>query len=611
MSFQVETKEAVLKTTLIVCLFGLMGISGFTSALAQETDNREQTVTGHTIVEDWSGSEDLYLVSFSTSQSVPGGEFLAFVSKDILDETVTVVNLFWHDDDLSGEDARDRVLAQARLVVQEDGYLVAPYRPHGSSYSHRRMKDEFDLQRALVDYLSSIGVDKFNFYGDGGGSQIALILAGELPDLVRTIGLSSPYELCPYDYDHSPIERIKELPDVPILIVHDRPDESARLRDTYAYVLDAEREGRQVRLVVEGATVDDSPHYGTMALLGRELHKHLPIHKSDRIVSDGSIDDKVLDQLQEALDLSRDYARKRLGITPPGADVFIGNDPEWLTDRNMEAFKLEEGVRTSVRRFFDSCSSPATAGFTAIFVPGCSWLLESEAARELSVHHEWWHANVQYHHLQTFCCGGNRMQIVGPHWLVEGSANVWSLLVEGDFTNNLERMKSRYRERLPADFDLLALNSRERFRYAPSGKGAAIDLAAVMLLEMAGLNSLEEFYRRLGRYINDEAARELLDLTASRSLQLIEFRDQFFDPPHRYQRLDEIFNDSFGQTMEQFADSFSAYLSQEEVSSGQQAASSNQQGVSHSKATLFPSSVTQKGQSRSSPRKIVRTGRSF
>ncbi len=171
------------------------------------------------------------------------------------------------------------------------------------------------------------------------------------------------------------------------------------------------------------------------------------------------------------------------------------------------------------------------------------------------------------------------MPIIGPRWLVEGSANVWALLVRNDFTVDLEWLKSVYRERMPADFDLLALNSLDGYRDAPRSKYTAISLAGVMLLEMAGLNSLEEFYWRLGRYINDEAARELLDLTATRTPELIEFRDEFFVPPHRYDKLNEIFNYSFGQTMEQFADSFSEYLSQGEVSS-------DQQGVSH---TIMPS----------------------
>ena len=207
------------------------------------------------------------------------------------------------------------------------------------------------------------------------------------------------------------------------------------------------------------------------------------------------------------------------------------------------------------------------------------------------------------------------MTISGPWWLAEGSANVWALMVRNDFTVDLEWLKSRYRARIPADFDLLSLNSSDGYRAAPRSKYAARDLASVMLFEKAGFYGLMKFYQLLGRYINDEAARELLDLTASRTPELIKFRDLFFEPDHRYQKLDEIFNESFGQTMEEFAASFSEYLSQEEEegSSGQpgQGVSSDQPGVSHNKATLFPSSVIQKGQSGSSPRKIVRTGRSF
>ena len=564
---QIETKELVVKTTVIVCLFGLMGISGFTSVLAQEIDNQEQTITGHTIVEDWPGSEDFYLVNFSTSRSVPGGEFLAFVSKDILDDDVTVVSLFWHDDDPSGEYALHRVLAQARLVAQEDGYLVVPYRPHGSSYSYWRMKDEFDLQRAFVKYLVSLEVVKFNFYGHGGGGQIALILAGELPSLVRTIGLSSPYELCPYDYAHSPIERIAELPDVPILIVHDRPDESPRLKDTYAYVLAVEKAGLSVRLVVKGATTGDSPHYGTMALLGRELHRHLPIHKSDRIVSDGSVSAELLAELRYDMDLSRAYAKKHLGIDPPPSDVFIGNDPEWLADRYLEAFRLPEGFRSGKVTTFSNCG-PGEGGHTAMFIPACNqeWVTGPRERRASGNAHEWWHVNVQFSLLEIVCCsGGTGINIYGPQWMIEGSAEVWASLVSNDFTNDLEWEKTWRRQQVPAGFDILSINTRQGWQDAQGRKWEARDLAVWMLLDMAGLSGLEKFYRRLGEYIADEAARELLYISGLQTAPVRDFINHFFESPQRYQRLNEIFNDSFGQTMEQFADSFGAYLSREEA----------------------------------------------
>ena len=572
-----------MKTTRIVCLFGLMGISGFTSVLAQEIDNQEQTITGHTIVEDWSGSEDFYLVNFSTSRSVPGGKFLAFVSKDILDDDVTVVSLFWHDDDPSGEDARDRVLAQARLVGQNDDYLVVPYRPHATSYSYWRMKDEFDLQRAFVKYLVSLGVVKLNFYGHGGGGQIALILAGDLPHLVRTIGLSSPYELCPNDYAHSPIERVKELPDVPILIVHDRPDESARLKDTYAYLLAVERARLSVRLVVEGATTDDFPHYGTMALLGRELYRHLPVHKSDRIVSDGSVSAELLAEMRYDMDLSRAYAKKHLGTASPPSDVFIGSDPEWLADRYVEALQLPEGSRQGKVVFFSNCRA-VEASFTAMFISTCNevWGTRPREARAGISAHEWFHVNVQRHFINTTSgFGGTAIPIGGPPWLTEGSAQVWARSVLDDFTNDPETEKASRRQRVPIDFDLLALNTRQGWQDAPAGKYDARDLAVWMLVDVAGLSGLEEFYRRLGEYIADEAAREMLNINTQQTTPVRDFKIQFFETPRRQQTLNEIFRSSFGQTMEQFAASFSEYLSQEEVSSNQ--ASPDQQGVSHNR----------------------------
>ena len=539
----------------------------------QETVGQEQTIVGHEIVENWSGSEDFYLVRFSTSQPVPGGEFLAFVSKDILDDRVTVASLFWHDDDPSGtssvEESQARVLAQAQLVVQDVSYLIAPYRPHSTSYSYLRLEEEFDLQRAFVEYLSSIGVDKFNFYGHGGGGQIALILAGELPHLVRTIGVSSPHELFPSESSLSPIDRVAELPDVPILIVHDRLNAATSLDDISAYVLAVEGAGLSVRLVNKttfaGVSPDSTPHYGTMALLGRELHKHLPVHRYDRVIGDGSVSAEILAELREDMDLSRAYAKKHLGIDSPPSDVFIGNDPEWLADRYLEAFKLPEGFRQGKVTTFSKCG-PAEGGFTAMFIPACNvgWLTGPREGRTGGIAHEWWHVNVQFFLLNTFCCsGGDSINIYGPQWLIEGSAEVWSSLVLNNFTNDLEWEKAWRREQVPVGFDLLALNTRQGWRDAPERKYEARDLAVWLLVDMAGLSGLEDFYRRLGEYIAVEAAKNGLDPT-HQSPQVRKFRSEFF--PERYQKLNEIFGSAFGRTLDEFGAGFSEYLRTGELS---------------------------------------------
>ncbi len=239
-----------------------------------QPEQEPQTITGHEIVED--RSEDLYLVNFFTSQPVPSGEFWAVVSKEVMAGNIAVASLFWHRDDPDGEyfgNRPDRVLSQAQLVEWDDRYLIAPYRPHSTSSDHWRKQDEFDLQRAFVRYMVDIGVDQFNFYGHGGGGQIALILAGELPQRMQAIGLASPVELFPQADRYSPIERVDELPDVPILIVNDRLDEFVDIQDVFDYVHAAEDEGIVIRLV-EVTTVDDpTHHYDTVALLGEELQK--------------------------------------------------------------------------------------------------------------------------------------------------------------------------------------------------------------------------------------------------------------------------------------------------------------------------------------------------
>jgi len=153
------------------------------------------------------------------------------------------------------------------------------------------------------------------------------------------------------------------------------------------------------------------------------------------------------------------------------------------------------------------------------------------------------------------------MQVVGPEWLFEGSAEMWASLVRNDFNNDLEWEKAWRREQIPADFNLLALNTRKGWREAPDGKYEARNLANWMLLERAGLSSFLDFYQRLGKYIASEASRNVLNSTGQ-YWQVMRFRNEFFDSPERLQKLDEIFRSSFGLTLEEFADQYSEYIRQ-------------------------------------------------
>ena len=61
----------------------------------------------------------------------------------------------------------------------------------------------------------------------------------------------------------------------------------------------------------------------------------------DRIISDGSVDREALIEVRDNMDLSRAYAKEHLGIDPPGCNVFISADPEWMTDRYFDDLRAE------------------------------------------------------------------------------------------------------------------------------------------------------------------------------------------------------------------------------------------------------------------------------
>ncbi len=157
----------------------------------------------------------------------------------------------------------------------------------------------------------------------------------------------------------------------------------------------------------------------------------------DRIISDGSVDSEILAEVKDSMDLSRAYAKEHLGIDPPGCNVFMSTDAEWMTDRYEEAFKISLTGANRLVKVKDFTGCGGEGGFQNIFFSVCDdwWKMPLER-RERGYAHEWWHTNVQYYLLNAICCSDNyRMQMVGPHWLMEGSAGVWESLVLNDFAN--------------------------------------------------------------------------------------------------------------------------------------------------------------------------------
>ena len=282
----------------------------------------------------------------------------------------------------------------------------------------------------------------------------------------------------------------------------------------------------------------------------------------DSVISDGSIPEEMLVEMEDQLLLDRAYAREYLDLTPPGITVYIGNDPEWLTSNRLEAWELDEGFRPWITHTFTQCESVAEAGFYVVFVSACHPFWDDPVHRRGILSHEWWHT-VQHYLLNSHCCtGSDRMQHVGPGWLMEGSAEVWAKFVVNGVDFDLEREIAWRREylgdRLPADFNLLHLNSRKGFREASDEKYVARDLAAFMLMNTSGWQSFLDFYGSLGDYYATEAAEVGLDSTRGfgDNPELSQFSREFFDTPERLARLDEVFQNAFGRTMEEFAKEF-------------------------------------------------------
>ena len=288
----------------------------------------------------------------------------------------------------------------------------------------------------------------------------------------------------------------------------------------------------------------------------------------NRVISDGSIDSRDLELIEDQLLQNQAYAREHLGLTTSGVNVYIGNDPSWLTARYIEAYELNQSEWDSyLRKRFNPNNNPhVEAGFPAIMIPAYNqhWRSTTHENRGNIVTHEWWHANVQYHFLNSFCCtDGNRMQHTGPAWLSEGSAQIWSMSKAGGIEEDIAWRRGKLRTSLPAGFNLMDLNTRRGWRKAGDEyKYDAREVASYMLRTAAGFESFVDFYGNLGSYYADEAARAGINSTVNVN-QTMKFSREFFDLPRRVRKLNEIFDNAFGWTMEQFAEEFRRHIQQQ------------------------------------------------
>jgi hypothetical protein len=196
---------------------------------------------------------------------------------------------------------------------------------------------------------------------------------------------------------------------------------------------------------------------------------------------------------------SEQMLRSAFGISHPGIDVYLSDDPNWMADQYLRTNRLGNNYRSGKVEEFRNCI-PAGEGS-----PGGVFLCESDSGYndEYSTiritAHEMWHGVVQYALTGKRCCTESRTvtSVFGPNWLIEGSAELFAEVVMANGNlEGLQRAMRHYRSRTSPSADLMQMRSRADF-----SRNAGWDAGplAVYLLTDEGkrLDRLVTFYQAI------------------------------------------------------------------------------------------------------------------
>ena len=514
-----------------------------------EEASDEPRVSGHEIMSEVGG---LVEVRFCVNGFVPGNvtQFRGWVPEVLLDRqyqenppAIKNVGIYFHSDGVDGRFQTEslRLRSYIKRHQQPGELLIAISRPAGFGRTQVNHGREIEAQVVLINYVfQTFSLEDIQLYGHGVETIPIALTVNEKHPVIKGVNAFTPAYDRGRAYYYLILQRIKNL----------ISDDVSLQIDIEHNPYDLGREGIEDFLT----KIED---------LGLDVETYETV---DRIVSDGSISQEMLAEIEDQMLQDRAYAREHLGLVPPGITVYIGNDWKWLTNSRLEAWELSEGFRPWIEHTFSQCENVAEAGFYAIFISACHDHWDDPVHRKGIVSHEWWHT-VQFYLLNFYCCtGSDRMQHVGPEWLIEGTAVAWARFVTAGVDFDLEQemfwVREYIRNQAPKDFNLLDLNTRKGWREASNYNFRTGELAAYMLMDTAGWQSFLDFYGNLGDYYAAEAIEGGLDSTLSfgHNPELAQFSREFFDAPERLERLDEIFQAAFGRDMEEFAKEFRELL---------------------------------------------------
>ena len=467
--------------------------------------------------------------------------------------------IYFHSDGLgdSFENGGQRLVTYIKRHQEPGQQLVAIRRPASFDQLSIQHGKKVDVQAALVAYLNcAFGLtqdESIHLYGHGAETiAVALRVNQERPETVSEVT----------GHIRTAVQKTERDPYYRSLFAHMRESVAA---SSYHSPLGIDFSYNHFDEFGEVAVKDFSHWLNGMIYyngLPFKFHPDKLDHEagiSRHIISDGKVDDGVLTMLREQLLQNQALAREHTGFTPANADVHIGTTPKWMVEKSMEVRGLYGRPPDWIVEQYNGEDPLSEAGFNFILIPAYAhnWKDSTEENQMHIIAHEWWHANMQYHLVNSFCCfDRDRMGHTGPTWLIEGSAEVWAIAKSGALEEDMAGRRRSLQGLLPGDFDIRSLNTRRGWREGDIRyKHDAREVATYMLWKDVGFLGFLDFYGSLGNFYASEATIAKLDSTEVTD-QVVDFSIRFFDHQRRLDRLDEIFSDSFGFTMEKFAEKF-------------------------------------------------------
>lgn len=237
----------------------------------------------------------------------------------------------------------------------------------------------------------------------------------------------------------------------------------------------------------------------------------ITVHASSaptRVKFGTDVDDRTVQHTINSIRSVEQFFQSELGHYPQEQPtVFVSSDPEWLTENYLVDRNLGAAYWRGKRQSFEACNG-GEAGYDSLFMCANSNVFSGDwfgsglaAQRTFALAHEVFHI-LQFQLVGEkalgCCTSQDTVSIVGPQWLVEGSAEyiAFSILnasgqIHFDREINWHSKKAR-----EIGVSLDKLTDQSGYYSEPNASSAGL-IAAHVLHEMVGLSGFVKFWEEM------------------------------------------------------------------------------------------------------------------